>query len=299
MTTEATTPAAATTATPAAEAAKPAEAVVQPAAKESLFAAAPAAEAKVGTPPEKKELTAEEVANAAAAKAEAEATAWFYADGTPGKGAAPVWYLADKYKTVEEQAKAYPELQKRLGAFKGAPKDGKYEFKAPEGLPVEIDGSNPLVGEFQKWATENQLSQEGYQQVMSMFATYEAAQIPDMAQIKADIGDNVDARIEATTQWARANLGHEEYLMLQEATATPMAAKVFKVVEAMIAKTKQVSLPKAGEDVVGANPQGLAGIRHLMEAKDKDGRLRYFNDEAYRREVDKKNADHFKATAAA
>jgi hypothetical protein len=295
MTTEATTPAAATPATPAAAAATTTQAAPA-AAKETLFSSAPVAEAKPAEAA-KTEPTAEEVAAAAIAKADAEATAWFYADGTPGKGAAPAWYLADKYKTVEEQAKAYPELQKRLGAFKGAPKDGKYEFTVPEGLPIEIDGSHPLVADFQKWAAENQLSAEGYQQVMGMFAAYEASQVPDLGQIKADIGENADARIQAVEQWARANLSNDEFNLMRESTGTAEAAKVFKVLEAIAAKTRQVALPGPGEDVMAANPQGQAGLRHLMEAKDKNGQLRYFTDEAYRKEVDDKTNAHFKATA--
>ena len=46
-------------------------------------------------------------------------TAWYLYEGIKGQGEMPSWFLADKYKNVMEQAKAYPEAQKRFGAFTG------------------------------------------------------------------------------------------------------------------------------------------------------------------------------------
>lgn len=284
MTTEATTPAAAPEATPAAEA--------KPESKASeLFAPLENAKDAPAGEPGKTEQGKQE----AAAK-EQEQPTWFYADGVPGKGPAPDWYLADKYKTLDAQAKAYPDLQRKLGAFVGAPADGKYDSKLPEGLP-ELDAQHPLVGELQKWCKENEVSQARYTEMLGMLAQYEASQIPDMDQIKLDIGDKADMRIGAVEQWARANLNHDEYQLLREATTNNAAAKVFKLAETLIAKTRQVAMPKPGEDTLAANPQGEAGLQYLMKAKDSNGGLRYFTDEAYRRDVDRKMQEHFKAQA--
>lgn len=49
---------------------------------------------------------------------------YFLSDGIKGTGDVPEWYIADKYKSVSEQAKAYTELEKKFGGFKGSPKDG-------------------------------------------------------------------------------------------------------------------------------------------------------------------------------
>lgn len=267
--------------TPAAESSTPA--APQSSVDDSLLA--PLADAS--KPAESK--PAEPAAKTEEAKpAEAEASKWFYADGTPGKGEAPAWYLADKYKTVEEQAKAYPELQKRLGAFVGAPTDGKYEFKTPDGARVQWQEDHPMLTEFTKWAKDNQLSQEGYQHLRGILHTYEESRIPDINQIKAEIGDNADARIAAMNSWSRANLGHDEYNVVREAVSGANAAKALKAIEAVVAKTRQVAMPKPGEDVAAGVPNGLAGIKHLMEAKDSKGQLKYFTDEAYRNDVDKK-----------
>ena len=42
----------------------------------------------------------------------------------------PEWFLSEKYKTVEDQAAAYPELAKKIGAMTGAPEE--YEVSMPD-----------------------------------------------------------------------------------------------------------------------------------------------------------------------
>ena len=86
--------------------------------------------------------------------------AWNLNDTTPGTGEKPAWFKAEKYKNVSEQAKAYTELEKTLGAFVGAPKDDKgqpkaYELKLPEGVTVDMThptmkGSHRLGGREQR-----------------------------------------------------------------------------------------------------------------------------------------------------
>ena len=121
------TPAAADPAPAAPEAAAP---VVKPAeGSNSLIdavdpAALPAAPAVAADP--------------APAEPAPDAAKWYLAEGVAGNGEPPEWFRADKYKTLDEQAKAYVELEKRFGAFTGAPKDGVYKINMPEGFVGEI-----------------------------------------------------------------------------------------------------------------------------------------------------------------
>jgi hypothetical protein len=223
---------------------------------------------------------------------------WFYADGTPGKGEMPLWFKADKYATVEKQAEAYDHLEKRFGAFTGAPKDGKYEVKLPEGVGVELVNDHPLLTDFQKWAAEHQLNQGGYNELIGMLAQYEAAQIPDMNEIKGQLGANADARITAVAQWAQANLTPVEYQKVQAATTGSNAAAVLEVLEGVIAKTKQVVLPKPGQDVVAAQPMGRSAIEAMMQKRDSNGQLMYFADEKYRANVDAETRRLYESQAA-
>lgn len=276
MTTEAQTPAAAP-ATPAAEAQAPTAPVVDSLIPE--VAATP--EAAPATP-------AAPAAPVVVAPVVPEAT-WLYADGTPGKGEMPSWYRADKYKTVEAQAEAYSHLEKRFGAFTGAPPNGKYEFKTPEGLGVELVKDAPIVQELEKWAAENQLSQDGYQHLLGKLAEYEAAQLPDMNEVKKELGERADDRINAVTGWAKANLSAEDFAALRVATSGKQAAAAFKVLEAAINKTRQVAMPKPGQDVQLAQPNGLAGIQAMMEKRDSNGKLLVMTDPEYRKKVEAAN----------
>ena len=77
---------------------------------------------------------------------------WFLNEEVKGEGDVPEWFKADKYKSVAEQAKAYAGLESKLGAFTGAPKDG-YEVELPEGVDVELDSEDPMLVNFNDWAS--------------------------------------------------------------------------------------------------------------------------------------------------
>lgn len=228
-----------------------------------------------------------------------DAPEWFLSDGVKGEGKPPEWFRADKYKTVDAQAKAYAELEKRFGAFTGAPKDGKYEFKLPDGVTGEFDTNHPLMQSFQEWATENQLSQKGYNDVLGMFAEYEASLTPDMNVIKSELGENADARITAVASWGKANLPKAQYDLLREATSGANAAKVFQVLESVIAQTAQARLPKPGANPGDAPPSGEAAIRAAQAKLGPDGKRLYETDPQYRARVEQMWLDYYNKAQAA
>ena len=59
---------------------------------------------------------------------------YFLSEGIKVVGDLPEWYKADKYKSIAEQAKAYTELEKKIGGFTGAPKEG---YSIAEGVEAE------------------------------------------------------------------------------------------------------------------------------------------------------------------
>jgi hypothetical protein len=211
-----------------------------------------------------------------------------------GQGEKPGWFLQDKYKSVTEQAKAYPELSKRFGSFAGAPKDEKGEVKYDTSkLKDQFNFEHPLMQGFTKWAGESNLNQEGFNQLLESLYQYEAAQVPNMAQIKASIGENADERISAVAAWGKANLG-TEYDTLRQAMTGKEAARVFAVVEKIMGKTTQTRMPKPGEDTRGAGgPDGLEAIRTAHAAKMPDGRFRKDVDPAYAKEIDDRYRKYF------
>lgn len=289
--TDTTTPAApaaeapATPATPAAESAAPATppaaAAAAPPAADSLLPPADKVEAeKPPATPEKPPL--------AVNQNEGE---WFWSDGVKGTGKAPDWYMADKYKTVDAQAKAYADLSKKFGAFTGAPEGGKYDIKLPEGVTGEFDAEHPLLQGFTKWAAENQMSQKAYNDVLGMFAQYEAELTPDPVEIKKQVGENADQRIASVAAWAKANMTTEQYDEFRLATAGENAAVVFKTMERLIEKSRPPRLPPPGDDVPGAGGSVEAEINALQAKRGPDGKRLYETDPQFRAMVERKRTE--------
>jgi len=222
---------------------------------------------------------------------------WYLADGVGGEGEAPDWFKTDKYKSVDEQAKAYKSLEERFGAFTGAPDDGVYKVNMPEGAPVnfEFDTENQLFQDLNKWSGESQLSQGAYDDLIGMLTRYETSMMPDMGEIKKQLGENADTRISSVAQWAKTNLTDDEYAAFRESQTGINAASVFKTVEAVIAKTRQVAMPKPGDDVPGAVPTGLEEINAMQAKLGEDGRRLYEHDDKYRKMVEDKRFAYFKA----
>lgn len=287
MTTPAAADAAPAAATPAAA---PVEApVVDPAAP----APAPVVAASLLPDNPEAAAAAAPAPAAEAPKPEASHPEWLLADGTKGTGAAPEWYKADKYKTVAEQAKAYGELEKRFGTFKGAPKDGKYEVpKMPDGIEGEFLVDVPVFEELTKWGIEKGLSQEGYSDLLGMVARYEAYMAPNMEEIKKDMGPNADARIANAAQYLKANLDAEGYKAAQAALGQKNAGEVLSVIEALIAKNRVV-VPKPGVDVSDAQGSGLAAIDAMRAKLGPDGKRLFDSDPVWRAECEKALFDHF------
>lgn len=213
---------------------------------------------------------------------------WYLSEGVGGAGEVPDWFKSDKYKTADEQAKAYTALEQRFGAFTGAPEDGVYKINMPEGIAGNFDTEHQLFQDLNKWAAESQLSQPAYDNVIGMLARYEASMMPDMGEIKKELGENADARITSASQWAKSNLTDVEYQAFRDAQTGTNAAAVFKVVEAVIAKTRQVAMPKPGEDVPGAVATGLEEINAMQAKLGEDGKRLYETDSKYRKMVEEK-----------
>jgi hypothetical protein len=207
---------------------------------------------------------------------------WFLSEGVKGTGKAPDWYNGKKYKSVAEQAKAQRELEKRLGGFTGAPKDGKYDIKMPEGVEGEWAKDDPLIGEFSKWAAENQLSQDAFNQVLGMYAVAVAV---DPAEIKKQIGENADARLMAVSRWGKANLDAEGMQALRAAVSGPTAAYAFQAIEAIIGKTRAGGL-KVGDDAANAGTDEATAIRADQNKRNDKGQRLYEIDPKYREQIE-------------
>lgn len=290
----------------------PAPAATDPPATVTPIAAPPAqGDSLLDTgkePPAVPQTDAEKLAAAKALIAKAEAAAdpnggkaWLLKDGVMGEGEKPSWFKDTKYKSVSAQAEAYVALESRFGSFVGAPAEGKYEI-APA-LKDIVQADHPMLGDFTKWAADKQLSQDGYNQLLGMLATYDAGFAPQAEIVRAAVGENADTRIGTVANWAKANLDAEGMAAFRTATSldanmhpNARVAAAFKAMEFLIAKTGQVRMPKPGQDTPGGQAsQGLAAIQAAHGAKTPDGKLKVDVDPAYRRQIDQQYRDYYAA----
>lgn len=233
------------------------------------------------------------------------ASKWFYSEGVEGKGNAPDWFKAGKYVTVEQQAKAYPELEKRLGSFVGAP-EGDYKIALPKAFEgkVDIDTTNPVFAKLTDWGKKHQLSQTGFDDVMGLLAEYEqgAAPVPRTADdARKEIGANADVRITAVANFAKANLDAAGQEAVRQALRidNPAIAQTLTAIEGLIKKTRQPSLPKPGDDVppIGANE--FAEINALQAKLGPDGQRLYVSDSKFRADVEARRMRYYQAQGQA
>jgi hypothetical protein len=129
--------------------------------------------------------------------------------------------LLGKYKSADDLANAYKELEKKLGskeedlrsklleelqaeAFKDRPPSAG-EYQLPETLSTEDAVDNELLQWWSNHAFENGYGQEEFEQGINMYAkAYESMRPPevDMTAEATKLGDNANQRIEAASVFA-------------------------------------------------------------------------------------------------
>lgn len=187
---------------------------------------------------------------------------YFLAEGIKGTGETPEWYKADKYQSVAEQAKAYTELEKKFGGFKGAPKDG---YSIPDG----VDQDDALLAELTEFAKDTNMSQEAYGRAWELLTAQEqAVEEVTAEQEMAKLGDNAAQRLKNVEGFLKNNLDADTYTEVQDLVTT---AESVQLIEAIVKATVPAKLPIEG----GEHPQGLtwADVEAEMFKKDEKGNL--------------------------
>lgn len=202
------------------------------------------------------------------------------------------WFKKDKYKTVEDQAKAYNELEKKLGEkneMLGAPEGGKYELTFPEGIEGEFIEGDPLMEAFTAKAAELNLSQGAFDQLLHTYLEQEAAslQVNKEKEIK-DLGDNADRRLDALGKWGSANLDAETYEIFRGVAST---AEGVKLLEALVSNSRDHRIK---DEQGGHVPQsGLTpeSVKEMANKKNEHGQLLASIDPNYKKKVDQAYRD--------
>jgi hypothetical protein len=129
----------------------------------------------------------------------------------------PEW-LPEKYNSGEDLAKAYKELESKLGtkeedirnsiieeiqseAFSDRPETAG-DYQLPESIDESAAVDNKLLSWWAEHSFENGYSQEEFEQGISMYAEAVNGSMPDIEAEAKALGDNADQRIEAASLFA-------------------------------------------------------------------------------------------------
>lgn len=213
----------------------------------------------------------------------------------------PEWLITDKYKTVEDQAKAYSELSSQMGKsatelgelkkFKesaskvvGAPE----EYEIPQSDQFEVDIEDPRFGAFKQFAKENNLSQDMFNSGLQLFADLDKAYAEaSEAFAKAELAKIPDAesRIKNIQDWMGANLpDHAESLADLVTTA-----KGLEGLEALLEKAGKA--PASPSNAQSSGVPSMEEIQAMQFAVDENGN-RKMRDPAYAAKVERLLALH-------
>ncbi len=187
---------------------------------------------------------------------------YYLAEGIKGVGDTPEFFDAKRFKSVSDQAKSYLELEKKFGSFKGSPKDG---YNLPDG----VEKDDALVEMLTEFATESNMSQDGFDKAFDMLVAQSSASESANQEVElAKLGDNAPQRIKTVEGYLKNNLPAEEYDRLKGAVNT---ADAVELIEKLIHVAAPPKLPIDG----GEHPEGLtmSDIEAEMYKKDEHGNL--------------------------
>ncbi|BCV06398.1 MAG: hypothetical protein CM15mV132_230 [uncultured marine virus] len=125
----------------------------------------------------------------------------------------PTW-LNEKFETGEDLQKSYDELASKLGkrredvksevlqeleteAYANRPASAG-DYQIPEILDEAEAATNPLLKWWADYSWDNGLSQEEFNEGITKWAEHTGGNQPDLDQVKKDLGDNANSRVEAT-----------------------------------------------------------------------------------------------------
>ena len=212
---------------------------------------------------------------------------WYYSaptednSGVGGSGEAPEWLKVDKYKSVEEQAKAYPELASRFGGFEKAPE----QYELPQGVEPEMfdEGILEIVKSIGK---ENQMGQNMFNQLVSQVAEYQTKQHEQtQAQAMEKLGEKAQERIQNVNNWLNTNAPKEIIDMV-----VPMgnSAEAIQALEWFINKSKSSNVANNDAQIPTALTE--SEFAEQLMAKDAHGNLKISVDPEYKKKMDELTA---------
>lgn len=217
---------------------------------------------------------------------ETSAPSWYYTapneetgtQGVAGNGEVPEWFDVSKFKSVDQQAKSYKELEKRFGGFTGAPED---DYVLPEDLK-DAPFDEGIVGVFKEVGKEHNMSQKMFDDVLAKVYEHQmVAQEKALETQMARLGENAQQRIGTVQNWLNTNAPTD---IIQKITPMANSAEAVEVIEWFMEKSKGTKV--ANNNVAPQTQMTESEFAEKLMAKDKHGNLKTSTDPEYKKYID-------------
>ena len=168
------------------------------------------------------------------------------------------WDVDRKEVNLENLSSSYNALEKKLGSrtedlskqirqdmelerLKNAPEAYKVNLpELPENVDVSVSDDMEIVQWWRETAKKNGLSQDQFDEGVSMFINNAVSALPDINAEMQNLGDNAKERIEAAELWSKKNLSPSAYSTFSSIAAT---ADGVKAIEEIMKLTKDSPIP--------------------------------------------------------
>ena len=190
----------------------------------------------------------------------------------------PEW-LPEKFKDPADMAKAYSELEGKLGkgeeelrsaitkemeetAFADRP-PSVGEYILPETIDEADAVDNELLNWWSNYSFNNGLSQDEFAEGIEKYANALDGQQPDLESVQKELGDNATIRVEAVQLWM--NKFFPDPAMQEAVAQLGSSTAGIKALEHVIEQTK-------GSNVAPTGPVNMQMTQEDVESKMKDPR---------------------------
>lgn len=155
----------------------------------------------------------------------------------PKEPETPDWFMKDKFKSIEDQARSYKDLVGKMGKFWGSPEDN-YKNDGIEGL----EENDPLVSALTPALKELGVSQEGFAHLVNAYMAGNKEMLKGFEDNLRQTLTTTDAHTyQAVDKWMNETLSKEEATQIKNNwLMTPEDFKLLNNLRLMAAPTTNV-----------------------------------------------------------
>lgn len=197
---------------------------------------------------------------------------WWWDENTPGQGERPSW-LPDKYKSAEDVAKAYSELQKKLGS---AP--DQYDWSKGNNW---VDPDYEPFHEMENYLRGKAVPQDVVDVMLTTVDKFLNEFNINQEEERKALGDNAPERLRILNNWVKANFSEETQEALISSMNTAASVKAIEEMRTMMIENN-TTIPTGNEAPVPS--YSIEDVTREMQQNLEQ----YKNDPKYRAEIQAK-----------